>query len=188
MWAKPNTKYPISQKNSFGNEVLKDSSSNYAPKFSLKGVLGLNQTVEIHQNPEKPKFNSEVLFGQTSYLEREQQALSQSRQKELEKKIDELRTEIKLLLKATDNLDKQVEVAALQPSVEPSEYQINFFARIKQIIANFRKNISETSLWLESFSHKKKKRNLYWNTVKNKKSGGEQYLMSNEHSVARSVG
>jgi hypothetical protein len=68
--------------------------------------------------------------------------------------------------------------------VEFSEYQLNFFQRIKMIIINFRKNITEAGVWLESFNHKKGKKNAYRNKSK---SGGQKYTDSGEHSAARSA-
>lgn len=188
-------KIPKTHKNSFSNEVLKDSSEDFStpksditPKFSLRGVLGLGQSVELMKNANQLQKKSDTLFSSINHLEQEQKLLFDNRQKELEKKIEELRDEIQQLIKATDNLEKQVENVAINPIVEPSEYQISFFSRIKNFIANFRKNITEAGLWIEAFAAKKKKRNYFWNTAHDKKRGGSQFMFSDEHGVARSVG
>ena len=171
------------------SEVLKDSQSNdSAPKkFSLSGILGLNQTVEINKSATKTENWGKEFFGNVNILQQQEKVLFDQHQKELEKAIVELQDEIKKLVHATDNLEKDVQNIPLENIPEASEYQINFLIRIKSFIANFRRNINEAGVWLESFSSKKKKRNYFWNTAKNKKKGGEQYLMSNEHSAARSV-
>lgn len=174
--------------NSKSNEVLKDSSVNLAPKkFSLSGILGLNQTVELNKGAQKTENWGKEFFGNINLLQQQEKALSDQHQKELEKAIAQLQEEIKKLVHATDNLEKDVQNIPLESIPEASEYQINFLIRIKTFIANFRKNVNEASSWLESFSNKKKKKNYFWNTAKNKKKGGEQYLASNEHSAARSV-
>ncbi len=178
----------------FSSEVLKDSQdSYYAPKpdggnkFSLRGILGLGQSVEFN----KPQFNTEnhqkEVFNQISHLQQEQNILFNQHQKELKRALEELRAEIQKLIKVTGNLDKDVENIVVSQIVDINEYQLNFFTRIRNFITNMRQNINQAGIWVESFTAKKKKRNMFWNNVKNKKKGGEQYLFSNEHSAARSV-
>lgn len=175
-------------KSSFNSEVLNDSQSNYAPKppvkFSLSGILGLNQKVEINKGVEKSK----ELFSNISHIQQEQNILFDQRQKELEQTLKELREEINKLAHVTDNLEKDVQNVALAETPEVSEYQVKFFERIRIFISSMRQNISEASIWMESFSAKKKKKNAFWNKAKDKKKGGTQYMFSDEHAVARSVG
>ena len=170
------------------SEVLKDSQTNSAPKkFSLSGILGLNQTVELNNQTAKTENWGKEFFGNVNLLQQQEKVLFDQHQKELQKVVTELQEEIKKLTSSTDNLEKNVQNISLENIPEASEYQINFLIRIKNFIANFRKNINEAGTWLESFSQKKKKKNYFWNTARNKKRGGDQYLMSNEHSASRSV-
>lgn len=179
-------------KNSFSSEVLKDSQQNFTapktenkPSFGLKGILGLNQKVEFN----KPSSEKKVLFNQFNYIEKDFQQLLASKQTELNKNINELRHEIQKLIKNTSVIKEDIEIAASANIVEISEYQINYLQRIKTFFATINQSISESSLWLASLNTKSnKKKNAFWNKVKNKKAGGEQYLFSNEHSVARSAG
>jgi archaellum component FlaC len=169
------------------SEVLQDSQSDYAPKppvkFSLKGILGLNQTVEINKIDNQKK----EIFSTISHLEKEQNILFDQKQRELELTLKELREEIGHLATATDNLEKDVENIATLESTDTNEYQINFLIRVKNFIIAIRKNISQASIWVEAFAAKKKKRNAFWSTANNKKKGGTQYMFSDEHSAARSV-
>lgn len=169
------------------SEILSDSQTNTAPKkFSLSGILGLNQTVEINKaSSESPKWDQEFL-GNINYVQEQEKTLFNQKQKELENTIKELQQEIKNLTNSTDNLNQDIQNIALENIPEVSEYQINFLTRIKNFVINFRKNINEASSWLESFTKKKRKKNYFWSMAKSKK-GGEQYLMSSEHSSARSV-
>lgn len=185
---KPDPKKFNAYKAGNSSEVLKDSQANVAPKkFSLSGILGLNQTVELNNNQKKTENWGKEFFGSINLLQQQEKLISDNRQKELEKAISELQTELAKLTASTDNLEKDVQNIPIENIPEASDYQVNFLVRIKNFIINFRKNINEASNWLSSFNTKKKKRNCYWNTAKNKKKGGEQYLMSNEHSAARSV-
>ncbi|MFA6250728.1 MAG: DUF5660 family protein [Candidatus Shapirobacteria bacterium] len=180
-------------KNGFSSEAIKDGQFNSPPPdkkpsiFKLGGILGLGQTVELNKQSNTLNSWGQEFISGVSHLEKEEKLLLDNRQKELFKEIAALQDELKQLAKATDQLDKQVDNAVDANVVEVSAYQVGFFRRLKTFIANFRKNISQASIWLESYSAKKKKRNCFWNQVKNKKGGGEQYLFSNEHSAARSA-
>lgn len=169
------------------SEILSDSQTNTAPKkFSLSGILGLNQSVEINKNNPKPENWSNEFLGNINYVQEQEKTLFNQKQKELENTIKELQQEIKSLTDSTDNLNQDIQNITLENIPEVSEYQINFLTRIKNFVINFRKNINEASSWLESFTKKKRKKNYFWSMAKSKK-GGEQYLMSSEHSASRSV-
>ena len=179
----------------FSNEVIKDSSDasphylhTISSSLGLRGVLGLGQSIEINKQARSTEksWNHETLVG-PNHLQQEQIQLIDSQQKDLKKEIQQLLEEIKKLAKTTDNLEKSVEIATLTPITEANIYQVNFLSRLKTFIVEIRKNVADASLWLDAFQTKKKKRNAFWNNVKNKKRGGEQYLFSNEHSAARSV-
>lgn len=192
---KTDPKWKHLNKNSFSSEVLKDSPQvKSSPKtetkfsFGLNGILGLNQTVELNKQKDNLKQENKSLFNSINYLEKDFKVLLDTKQQELAKSIDELRFEIQKLVKNTANLEKEVEIAAITPVVEANEYQVSFLNRLRIFIVNFNQSISEAGIWLDSMSKRKKKKNYFWSTVKNKKAGGEQYLFSNEHSVARSAG
>ncbi|MFA5895095.1 MAG: DUF5660 family protein [Candidatus Shapirobacteria bacterium] len=174
-------------KNIFSNESL-ESQPDFSPsppqKLSLRGILGIGQTIEFNKSAAPVK----EIFSGLNHLQQEQQVLFDQRQKELGKALDELRKEIASLAKSTDNLEKTIENVAINEIGEISEYQVAFFIRIRNFIASVRQNISETGLWVQAFAAKKKKKNYFWNTAKNKKKGGDAFMFSDEHSVARSVG
>jgi hypothetical protein len=181
-----NPKNPKANK-AFNSEVLKEDSQvdNVVKKpatFSLKGILGLGQSVEIN----KPATSHESFFG-LNHLAQEQNILFDQRQRELKQAIEDLRLEIKKLAQSTSNISTDVIRIADSNVIDANSYQISVLTRIKNFIIDMRKNINEASLWMEAFANKKKKKNMFWNKVKNKKQGGDQYLFSNEHSAARSV-
>jgi hypothetical protein len=192
--SKMNPKFQKILKNGSNSEIYKESPSDYSsPKptekkvFTLSGILGLGQSIEINKKSDSLVKSGENVTWTISHLEKEQKMLFDNRQAELQKSIDELRGEIKKLLETTNDLEKDIEKAAIDPVIEVSEYQINFFNRIRKFIAGFRQNMAEAGAWLETFNSKKKKKNAFWNNARNKKTGGEQYMFSDEHSVARSA-
>ena len=187
----PHSKKLLKQGQNLSSEALQDSpeisSDKKQTKVSLKGILGLGQTIEINKNSRDLEKQGKELFHGLNHLAQEQNILFDQHQQQLEKELSALREEIGKLAQATDNLEKDVANVAVSGFPEASEYQLNFLSHIRIFIENFRKNISDAGLWIEAFAAKKKKRNLFWNSVKDKKRGGDQYLFSNEHSAARSV-
>jgi hypothetical protein len=178
----------------FNSEVLQDSREPFAPKntensqkVTLKGILGLGQTVELGRQNQQAEHQNKEIFNQINHLQHEENVLFNQHQKELQRTLEGLREDIQKLASATNNLEKDVENVVISPITEVNEYQLNFFNRIRIFISNMRQNINQAGVWMEAFSAKKKKRNIFWNNVKNKKKGGEQYLFSEEHSSARSV-
>ena len=196
MGLKPDPKNKQNTNKWYSPEFQQNNSANHAPApsaktesrptFSLSGILGLNQSVELHASKEQPKAEKEKVFF-VNHLEQESKILLDTHQKELQKEIQALRDEIKKLINAAGNLDKEVEIAAMQPVVEPSNYQLKFLDRLRVLIASFSRNVSEGTAWMQTLTKRKSRKNAFWGNVKNKKSGGEQYLFSNEHSAARST-
>ena len=178
----------IHTKNNFGTESLPESQLSSPPpavnKISLRGILGIGQTIEFN----KPAAHSQEIFSGINHLQQEAKILFDQRQKELTKALEELRKEIASLAKSTDHLEKSIENVAITEIAEVSEYQVNFFIRIRNFIANVRQNISEAALWVQAFAAKKKKKNYFWNTAKNKKKGGDAFMFSDESGVSRSIG
>jgi hypothetical protein len=168
------------------NEILNNFSDFSAKKTENKlfGILFPGQSIELNKKETTNiSWNREFLTKSTT---QEQAIFINQHSKEIEKAINDLRLEIKNLIKTTENLNHEIIQSAEQNIVDFSEYQLNFFQRIKMIVINFRQNITEASVWLESFNHKKNKKNAFWNKAKSK-NGGEQYLMSSEHSASRSA-
>ena len=182
--SKPNPKNKGYIKNN-NNEALKDLSTAPAKKSENKlfGILFPGQSVEINKKETTTNisWNREFLI---KSVVKEQSIFINNHSQEVERTIKELRLEIKKLIEVTENIDQSVVQSTEQNVVDFSEYQLNFFQRLKMIIVNFRKNISEAGVWMESFNHKKSKCNAYRNKSK---SGGTKYTDSGEHAVARSA-
>jgi hypothetical protein len=168
------------------NESINENSQNTAPqKFSLRGILGLNQSVEIHK-PEPDKLWTKENFHLNIISEQDRAAL-EKKQQELESVVEQLKLEVKKLSASTNELDSNLSHAVMEEVPEANEYQVSFLIRLKNLVISFRQNINEASCWLDSFNTKKKKQKNsgFFGNLKSK--GGQKYMMSDEHSVARSV-
>ena len=169
------------------SEILKefpDTSVPNKPKFS--GTLFPGQSVNFNKTEEQPKTNFTREF-LTKTVNQEHAIFVNQHTQEVQQAINELKAEIQKLIVSSENLDQEITQAAEQNIPDTNEYQLNFLQRIKTIIIQFRQNIDESCIWLQSFNHKKSRKNAFWGNVKNKKNGGEQYLFSSEHSVSRSA-
>jgi hypothetical protein len=179
---------PKKSKNPWGvdnNETSKDINTNFSPiKFSLRGILGLNQSVEIHKQ-QADKLWTKENFHLNIIGEQDRKAL-ENKQHELEAVVEQLKLEVKKLTVATSELDSNLSHATMESTPEANEYQVSFLVRLKNLVIAFRRNINEASCWLDSFQSKKKKQknSNYWKNLKTK--SGLKYLMSDEHSAARS--
>ncbi len=175
-------------KNGFSSEFLHKSPTPPEKKaitHKLAGILNLGQTIEISPSPALPQ--KEQYSWPVNHLQKEHLILLDSRQKELKQAIQQLREEIAKLIKTSQKVSKQAERTVISSTSEPSQYQVSFLQRLKKFIIDFRKNISQSAIWLEVFNSKKRKKNAFWGKVKNKKRGGQQYLFSGEHSASRAA-
>lgn len=183
------SKSDLKKTKSFGGdnkgESLSENKPNYSPiNFSLRGILGLNQSVEIHKT-QADKLWTKENFHLNIIGEQDRKAL-ENKQRELESIVEQLKLEVKKLTVATSELDSGLSKATMENIPEANEYQVSFLLRLKNLVIAFRRNINEASCWLDSFNAKKKKQKNsgYWKNLKSK--GGIKYLMSDEHSTARS--
>ena len=179
----------FSKSGMFGNEIVNNHSGSDSQKIKFNGILGIGQTIEFNK---KPSENNQTNWGKeflsnVNHLNQEEIVLSNHHQAELKNAVDELRNEISKLIKSGDVLDQDIEKITVEQTIETSEYQLKFLERIKIFIVNFRRNIDDAHIWCDSLNSKSKKKKNFWNKTKDKKSGGEQYLFSGEHSASRSA-
>ena len=179
-------KYNSKKNNS---EILKEFSDTPVPnKPKTSGTLFPGQS--IHPNREsspKQEVNWNREFLSAKPLSQEQSLFINHHTQEIKQAIEELRQEIKKLTLSTENLNQEITQATDQNIPETNEYQLNFLQRLKNLIIEFRQNIDDSSIWLQSFNRKRSRKNAFWNKAKDKKSGGEQYLFSSEHTASRSA-
>lgn len=175
----PNSKSKNIKQNS---EILKESPINIPHKNKPSGILSPGESIDFHQEKSSSINWGREFLSQT--INKEQTVFINQHSQEIQKEIQDLKSEIHKLIEITEDIDTQIEIAVDQNIVEFSEYQLNFFKRIKIYISNFRKNISNAGVWLESFTHKKNRRDAFWNKAK---SGGQKYQESGEHSASRSA-
>lgn len=149
----------------------------------FESPFGANPFAEFNRQKEIEK-QRVAQFHQARLKEWEQ--IYSAKDKQVEKKIEEIRQELQALAKQIVKYDQNITQAIQTQVVTPGVYHISFFEHIKQIIALIRKNVTEANSWLSVFKKRSaQKGGAFWN---NAKKGGTSYMMSGEHSASRSAG
>jgi ATPase subunit of ABC transporter with duplicated ATPase domains len=132
--------------------------------------------------------NYRAKLRQTETIHRQEKVLFTREQRETQQQVTVLQEEIKKLAKATSDLAseaKEAEITALQTLPEVGTYHLNFFSRLRKIIAELRIQIQESSLWLAAWNKKAQKRNFYWGQFK---KSGSKFLLSSDRYMATQAG
>lgn len=160
------------------NQIFKRKSGDLKPNQALN-------IAEIQQAREQ-KEKQYRGFRQDFLDIRRQEKLVWSRQdQETKLQIKAILEELKKVSEVTQNLAKEVKVAAVQTPVEPGVYHLNFFERLRQAILLFRERIEESATWLTAFNQKAKKRNYYWAQVR---KSGTKFMLSQERYMSTQAG
>ena len=117
-------------------------------------------------------------------LTQEEKERSTRKTNELKVQLQALMQEVLSLAKSTQNLEENVEIAAMQAPSQPGVYHIIFFEKLLEFVQSFRKKIDEASVWLKSSNKRAEKKN-YWAMYKKK---GSSFLLSPDHYLQRSAG
>lgn len=115
-----------------------------------------------------------------------QETINRLREHEAEvaRKIDEIRFELKALIAAVKNVDKEIVKAVDEQMIEPGLYHITFLDRLKTMLKLMRQNLNHSSSWLSAAKSRRKQKG-YWTQYKKK---GTEWGLNNERTVATQVG
>lgn len=163
----------------FGIEKLQPRAS---------GDIMPGQSIELNRAIEEQKEENKVLrmkLAQEQRMRSEDKSLFTQRTQELKMELHALAQETVKLAQSTQGLSKEVEVAAMQAPANPGVYHINFFEKLRNFIASFRKKIENASLWLQASNRRAAKRRTFWGQVG---QSGSKRLLSPEDYLQRSAG
>lgn len=195
---------PIEALNNIGKDTagqMKNEVSNIATDF-VDQLLGINikgskasgeirpggsismKDIFAAKEAGKNEAKKEVFFERT--LIEQEKVLIEKRTNELRIQLKVLQEELIAVSSRTSSLAKETQIAAMQAPVEPGMYHVIFFQKLLEYIKSFKTKIESATNWLGSANKRAAKKGNVWGT--NYKKHGAKYLMSNEHSVARSAG
>lgn len=153
----------------------------------MSGEINAGESLSINEvfsgeREEKVKLQNQITF---------ERRLREEEQIHVEKKTNELRIQLKVLMeeivvlsKSTQELGTETQIASMQAPVEPGVYHLIFFQKLLEFIKSFRAKIEEAEVWLHAVNKRAQRKN-YWNSYK--KHGGK-FLLSSEHYLQRSAG
>lgn len=185
LWSDPKTtsQKPTNQKVNSFLEALKNNQATSGSQNHFESPFGANPFTEFNRQKEIEK-QRVAQFHQARLKEWEQ--VYSAKDKQIEKKIEEIRQELQALAKQIIKYDQNVTQAIATQVVNPGTYHLTFFEHIKEIIALIKKNVTEANSWLSVFRKRgAQKGGTFWG---NTKKGGSAYMLSNEHAVSRSAG
>lgn len=153
--------------------------------FGKTGQLEPNQTIDFSQIETPKKSTVETYFKPfENPLERKATLISHQAEMAIEQQINQVRTELKMLIAAARELSHEADKAISQRPVNPGIYHLNFFERLKLILKVARQQIEESKTWLSCMQSKKAQKG-YWAMFK---KHGTSFAMSSERSLASSMG
>ncbi len=162
-------------------EMLKQSGEIYTPDAEKKDA-------ENKEKLERKREKAQSHFQRVKRLEKE---VYSRQKKETEKEIEILRKalaqEVKRLNKQGNKLRQEIQGALQDPIINPGESDISFLENLIRFVRGLTQKAEDATLWLQAWGNKRKKRGAFWSNFTSKK-GGAQYLLSGEHSPARSAG
>lgn len=115
----------------------------------------------------------------------EEKARFKFRQEEVKKQIGQLREAILRIAKSTRNVSLEIEKAAFEAPVAPGIYHLNFFEGLKRALELIKKRLDDSATWMQTCNQRNKRMPFYWAQVK---KSGTKYMLSQERSLATSVG
>ncbi|WKZ25786.1 MAG: DUF5660 domain-containing protein [bacterium] len=143
--------------------------------------LQMNEMVSGEAEKNK-KLQEQIFFERRLFSEEKQETGKKLQQLRL--RLQAIQTEALNLINSTANLSEEVKTAVLQNTTNASEYQVNFFESIIQMIVSFRKKIDNAIDWMQGQSKRAEKKN-FWSQYKKK---GSSFLLSGETYSQRSAG
>ena len=178
-----------------GGSATKGVASNFIDQITGRDNSSQAQDTKLNQQP----FNfAEYLKRRENKIRQQERMLIQQQQRsetvlfykkedEAKKEIESIKVEIKKIIISTKDVSSELieaEKTVMTTTVEAGTYQINFFQRIKRLIAIAKKRITEAQSWLELFNQKKQQ-SFYWGQVK---KTGTKYMLSSERQVVTQTG
>jgi hypothetical protein len=118
-------------------------------------------------------------------IRRQERIIWRQEEEKVRLQIAAILEELKKLASATQNLAKETKVASEQAPVNPGEYHISFFEKLRQTLILIRKRVESSATWLAAFNQRVKRRNYYWAQVR---KSGTKFMLSQERYIQTQVG
>ncbi len=140
--------------------------------------------------PTPDRLGSQDKYRKQAFFERQKSANEKvvySKEQQQEKQqIVAVQEELKKLATSTNNLAREIQVAAITPTVNPGKSDFNFFEKLKSLIQEIRKRVDQSASWMSAMNSKNnKKQGHYWGQVQ---KSGTKFSLSQERYMTNSAG
>ena len=168
-------------------DLLEQILNRQRPNKKVSGDIHAGESLEfsdllLGKHEENLKLRNQIAFERS--LVQGEKVVTEKKSNELKVQLQALMQEVSYLAKTTQSLGEEVEVATMQAPAQPGVYHLIFFEKIIEFIRNFRKNIENASVWLNTSNKRAEKKN-FWAMYKKK---GSSFLLSGESYSQRSAG
>lgn len=162
-----------------GSDFSESLSPFSKPKSFGGSELGNNSETLFQKESDLEKRYQEQLQ-RSEQIRREEQILFTQKERQTQQQVKALQEEIKGLGKATGELAREAQIAAMQEAPLAGKYHVNFFERLLRMVAKLKSQVQESACWMAAWNQKAKKRNYYWRQFK--KSGSKFMLSADRYS------
>ena len=108
-----------------------------------------------------------------------------AKEKQVEKRVLEIREQLKKLITKLDRVESNVTQAIYTQPTESGEYYVSFYDHLLLVVQLMLKNANDANNWLELYNQRSAKKGHYWGAAK---KSGTSFTQSNERAVATSIG
>ncbi|MCX6793745.1 MAG: DUF5660 domain-containing protein, partial [Candidatus Gottesmanbacteria bacterium] len=104
---------------------------------------------------------------------------------QIKQQLEAVRGELQALIKSVHMLNTEIHKAVVETPVNPGVYHVNFYEKLRSVLAMLREQIDDSRTWLALSAQRKQKKLGYWGMFK---KHGTTFGLSNERSLATSAG
>ena len=172
---------------SISNDLVQKGSRDIYENFFPFKKSDKGESQNYFQNPQERGENVfyQRKIRQAEIVHKQEVLLFSNEQKETQKQVAALQDEIRQLAKATGDLAREANQAAINDVPVAGKYHQNFFEILLKVIKNLRSQIQESSFWLSSWNKKAQKKNFFWSKAK---KSGTSFLLHHDRAVATQTG
>ena len=120
-------------------------------------------------------------FHQKEKISQEIKSVFDSRDRALKNEVRTLKEEIALTMQTEKKISREVDIAVSQEIVSPGTYHVEFLSKIRSFIQKIiraRRNMENSTEWLQVQNHRGKKKGQFWSTfTSNKQYCPKKYLL-----------
>jgi len=158
-----------------------NSSGNSQPDEKPDSPFNFSEF--MHSSEQRTRAQDRVKYE----YEQQETIIFNRRQEEVNKKIEEIKIELRRISETLGVIDNSVKTVIAQEEVNPGTYHLNFFERLLVFLQHMRKRVTEARNWAAMHQQRTQTKSYFWKQS-NKKVSGTKFMLSQERQVATQTG